>query len=211
MQFFLSQNPTSAFYFKSCLRRPNNLFSNGADIELNSKPLREISSRKVSLCLSPSITQLNVRAWLSIVVVSSRKISLWVTMSFSKAETLERICSMVSVLFSKSASSRARVDRLPGARVGVQWTLGAVHFRSAGSEGRSAVHFRSPGFGVRSAVDFRNPSGIRTGELTDQSWVERHPYHWTTQADKTLILWFALVVDERATLLGEGASLKLEW
>ena len=51
--------------------------------------------------------------------------SSWVMMSFSKAKTFERICSMeVSVFFSNSASSRASVDRLPGARVGVQWTLG---------------------------------------------------------------------------------------
>ena len=60
-------------------------------------------------------------------------------------------------------------------------------------------------------MHFRNPGGIRTGELTVQSWAERHPYHWTTQADKILISWFALVVDERATFLGEGASLRLEF
>ena len=33
-------------------------------------------------------------------------------------------------------------------------------------------------------MHFRNPRGIRTGELTDQSSVERHPYHWTTRPTK---------------------------
>ena len=102
MKVFVSQNPMSVFGFLfsilSSSKPSSNLSLNLGAGASNSKleTFEAISSRKVSLCLCPSITQLNVHVWLSIVVASSRKISLWVMMSFSKAETLERICSLLN-------------------------------------------------------------------------------------------------------------------
>ena len=102
--------------------------------------LELISSRKVSVCETLCVTEFNVCAWLSIAVPTTSHKASWMMMSFSKAKTFARICSMeVSVIFSNSASSRASViDSGCEGR-------SAVDFGDPGSEGRSAVHFRSAG------------------------------------------------------------------
>ena len=96
-----------------------------------------------------------------------------------------------------SEISMMRIVLARDARVRVQWTLGVP-------ASRVGVDFRNPAFGVKSAVHFRNPRGIRTGELTDQTLAERHPYHWTTGPTKIFISGLALRFGEIANPQGDS-------
>ena len=98
----------SVFDFQSCPRRPATFLLTVMTSNSKLEAFEVISSRKVSLSLRPSITRFNIHAWLSIAVPTSRKTSSWVMMSFSKAETLERICLMEVSASSQSLSLRAR-------------------------------------------------------------------------------------------------------